>query len=134
MTMDFQPDRDFDAPPRQPACRATVDILSARCDALRRENDGLREATAACETLSAMVEAGWVHADPGSNKPFAPPDTVDIRAALASATAALAKVRGPSGRHDGVLRIDALPPAAQSTQAAEVRQAQSARLREAMSS
>ena len=82
--MDF---RDFDAPPRRPACRATVDILTA-------ERDALREVAAACETLSAMVEAGWVHADPGSNRPFASPDTVDVRAALAAAAAALARAQG----------------------------------------
>ena len=88
---DFDADGRDDMGPRQPVCRTTVDILTAERDALRGENEALREVEAACETLSAMVEAGWVRADPGSNKPFAPPDTVDVRAALAAATAALAK-------------------------------------------
>lgn len=37
---------------RQPACRATVDILSAERDALRAENEALRDVAAACGTLS----------------------------------------------------------------------------------
>jgi hypothetical protein len=71
--------------------------------------------------------AAGVHADPESNRPFAPPDTEDIRAALAAALAALAKARASESAAGGrVIRVDALPPA-QST-SLERHRARSARL------